>query len=126
MGEKLLKIVNFEEAILKVKKQAENKLVKHENADEFVEVGDADDFKIYVTAGKTLEDKSPKVFHENPRDVFMLVLQGEMEFTFENGEKVIVKANECFVLPKHLKHKCVFKKMTLAVEGVYEKGLHNS
>ena len=121
----MLKIVNFEEAILKVKKQAENKLAKHENADEFVEIGDADDFKIYVTAGKTLEDKSPKAIHENPRDVFMLLLQGEMEFTFENGEKAIVKANECFVLPKHLKHS-VFKKMTIAVEGVYEKGLHNS
>jgi mannose-6-phosphate isomerase-like protein (cupin superfamily) len=122
----LLKIVNFEEAILEVKKQAENKLAKHENADEFVEIGDADDFKIYVTAGKTLEDKSPKAIHGNPRDIFMLVLQGDMEFTFENGEKAIVKANECFVLPKHLKHKCVFKKMTIAVEGVYEKGLHNS
>jgi quercetin dioxygenase-like cupin family protein len=122
----LLKIVNFEEAILEVKKQAENKLAKHENADEFVEIGDADDFKIYVTAGKTLEDKSPKAIHKNPRDIFMLVLQGDMEFTFENGEKAIAQANECFVLPKHLKHKCVFKKMTIAVEGVYEKGLHNS
>jgi mannose-6-phosphate isomerase-like protein (cupin superfamily) len=121
----LLKIVNFEEAIIKVKKEAESKLAEHENADEFVEIGDADDFKIYVTAGKTLKDENPKAFHENPRDVFMLVFQGEMEFTFDNDEKAVVRANECFVLPKHLKHKCIFKKMTIAIEGIYEKGLNH-
>jgi len=121
----LLKIVNLEKAILKAKKLAENKIAKSENADEFVEIGNANGFKIYVTAGKTLKDKSPQVLHENPRDVFMLVLQGEIEFKFENGEKTIVKANECFVLPKHMKHSCVFKEMTVAVEGVYEKGLNN-
>lgn len=121
----MLKIVDFEKAILKAKKLAENKIAKNENADEFVEIGNADGFKIYVTAGKTLKDKSPQVLHENPRDVFMLVLQGEIEFKFENGEKTIVKANECFVLPKHMKHSCVFKEMTVAVEGVYEKGLNN-
>jgi len=118
-----LRIINLEKAILKAKKLAENKIVKGENADEFVDIGNADDFKIYVTAGKTLKDKSPQALHENSRDVFMLVLQGEIEFRFEKGEKAIVKANECFVLPKHTKHSCVFKKMTIAVEGVYEKGL---
>ena len=121
----MLKIVDFEKAILKAKKLAENKIAKNENADEFVEIGNADGFKIYVTAGTTLKDKSPQVLHENPRDVFMLVLQGEIEFKFENGEKTIVKANECFVLPKHMKHSCVFKEMTIAVEGVYERGLYN-
>jgi mannose-6-phosphate isomerase-like protein (cupin superfamily) len=121
----LLKIVDFEKAMLKAKKLAENKIAKSENADEFVEIGNADSFKIYVTAGKTLKDKSPQVLHENPRDVFMLVLQGEMEFKFENGEKTIVKANQCFVIPKRMKHKCVFKEMTIAVEGVYEEGLYN-
>jgi quercetin dioxygenase-like cupin family protein len=121
----LLKIVDFEKAMLKAKKLAENKIAESENADEFVEIGNADGFKIYVTAGKTLRDKSPQGLHENPRDVFMLVLQGEMEFKFENGEKTILKANECFVMPKHMKHKCVFKEMTIAVEGVYEKGLYN-
>jgi mannose-6-phosphate isomerase-like protein (cupin superfamily) len=118
-----LKIVDFEKAILKAKKLAENKITKSENADEFVEIGNADGFKIYVAAGKTVKDERPQILHENPRDVFMLVLRGEMEFTFENGEKTIVKANECFVLPKHTKHSCVFKKMTVTVEGVYEKGL---
>jgi mannose-6-phosphate isomerase-like protein (cupin superfamily) len=121
----LLKIVNFEKAVLKVKRLAENRIAKGESADEFVEIGNADGFKIYVTAGKTLKDKSPEVLHENARDVFMLVLQGEIEFRFENGEKAVVKANECFVLPKHVKHSCVFKKMTVAVEGVYEKGLYD-
>ncbi len=53
----------------------------------------------------------------------MLVLEGEIEFTFEKQEKTTVKAGECFVLPKHLKHHCVFKKMTIAIEGVYEEGL---
>jgi quercetin dioxygenase-like cupin family protein len=121
-GKKLLKIVDFEKAIAKAKELAESKLTKHENADEFVEIGNADGFKIYVTAGKTIEDKS-QVFHENLRDVFMLMLQGEIELRFEKGEKTIGKTNECFVLPKHTKHKCVFKEMTIAVEGVYEKGL---
>jgi len=53
----------------------------------------------------------------------MLLLEGEMEFTFENMKKTTVKAGQCFVLLKHLKHHCVFKKMTVAIEGVYEKGL---
>jgi mannose-6-phosphate isomerase-like protein (cupin superfamily) len=118
-----LRIVNLEEAILKAKRLAENKIANGKNADEFVEIGNADDFKIYVTAGKTLKSKNAQILHENPRDVFMLVFQGEIEFRFENGEKAIVKANECFVLPKHMKHSCVFKEMTVAVEGVYEKGL---
>jgi len=87
-----------------------------------VEIGNADGFRIYVTAGKTVGD-SQDPFHENSRDVFMLILDGEVEFLFQSGEKVDVKAEECFVLSKHLKHKCVFKKLTIAVEGVYEKGL---
>jgi mannose-6-phosphate isomerase-like protein (cupin superfamily) len=119
----LLKVVDFEKAQSEAKKLAENKLAKRENANEFVGIGNADGFRIYVISGKTLENKTPRVFHENPRDVFMLVLRGEMEFSFDSGEKTTVKANECFVLPKRVKHKCIFKKMTIAVEGVYEKGL---
>jgi quercetin dioxygenase-like cupin family protein len=53
----------------------------------------------------------------------MLVLEGELEFTFKDGEKAVVKPGQCFVLPKHVKHKCVFRKLTVAIEGVYEKGL---
>lgn len=53
----------------------------------------------------------------------MLLLEGEMEFTFEKGEKAVAKAGECFVLPKHLQYPCVFNKMTIAIEGVYEKVL---
>jgi len=124
-AKKLLQIVNLEEAILKAKRLAKNRIAKGENADEFVEIGNADGFKIYVTAGKTLRHKSPQTLHENSRDVFMLVLQGGIEFKFENGERAIVEANECFVLPKHMKHSCVFKEMTITVEGVYEKGLYN-
>jgi quercetin dioxygenase-like cupin family protein len=119
----LLEIVNLKEAVSRAKKFAEEKLVQGENADEFVEVAEADGFKIYVTAGRTIEDVSPSSLHENPRDVFMLVLEGEIEFTFENMEKIATKAGDCFVLPKHLKHCCVFKTMTVAIEGVYEKGL---
>jgi mannose-6-phosphate isomerase-like protein (cupin superfamily) len=118
-----LKINDLHEAIVKARKLAENKLAKHENADEFVEIGNADGFKIYVAAGKTIEGKRPRFLHKNPRDVFMLILEGEVEFTFKNGEIITVKANECFVLPKNLEHRCVFNKMTIAVEGVYEKGL---
>lgn len=88
-----------------------------------MEIGEADRFKLYITAGKTIKDEFPVSFHEKPRDVFMLVLEGEIEFRFEKGEKTVVKAGECFVLPKHLKHHCVFNKMTVTIEGVYEKGL---
>jgi quercetin dioxygenase-like cupin family protein len=88
-----------------------------------VEIGNADGFKLYVTAGKTIKEETPISFHENPRDVFMLLLKGEIEFAFGKGEKTILKAGECFVLPKHLKHHCAFKKMTIAIEGVYEKEL---
>jgi len=121
--EAMLRIVDFQEAILKGKTLAEERLVKGESADEFVEIGEADGFKIYVAVGKTIKEELPISFHENPRDVFMLVLEGEIEFTFERGEKTAVKAGECFVLPKHLKHHCVFKKMTTAIEGLYEKAL---
>lgn len=118
-----MKIVRLEDAILEARKLAEEKFAVGESADEFVEIGEADGFKLYVTAGKTVKDEFPISIHENPRDVFMLVLEGEIEFTFERGERTIVKAGECFVLPKHLNHSCVFRKMTITIEGVYEKGL---
>jgi len=87
-----MKIVRLEEAISEAKRLAEEKLARGENADEFVEIGEADGFKLYITAGKTIKDEFPISFHENPRDVFMLILEGEIEFTFERGEKTIVKA----------------------------------
>jgi mannose-6-phosphate isomerase-like protein (cupin superfamily) len=118
-----MKVIRLEDAISEVKRLAEEKLAMGEGADEFVEIGEADGFKLYITAGKTIKDEFPVSFHENPRDVFMLVLEGEIEFRFEKGEKTVVKAGECFVLPKHLQHHCVFNKMTVAIEGVYEKGL---
>jgi len=118
-----MKIVRLEDAISEVKRLAEEKLARGESADEFVQIGEADGFKLYVTAGKTIKDEFPMSFHENPRDVFMLVLEGEVEFTFEKGERVTVKIGQCFVLPKQLKHHCVFRKMTVAIEGVYERGL---
>ena len=117
-----MKIVSLKNAISQAKKLAESRLAEGMSADEFVEIGNADGFRIYVTAGKTVGD-SQDPFHENPRDVFMLILEGEVEFLFQNGEKTNVKARECFVLPKHMKNKCVFKKLTIAVEGIYEKGL---
>ena len=115
--------MNLEKAILKAKKLAQDKIIKHQNADEFVEVAEADGFKIYVAVGKDIGTPSREALHENPKDVFMLLLEGEIELTFEKGEEATVKAGECFVLPKHLKHRCVFRKMTVALEGVYEKGL---
>ena len=118
-----MKIVCLEEMISKAKKLAEKKLAIGENADEFVEIGEADGFKLYVIAGKTIKDKPPISYHENPRDVFILILEGKIEFEFVNEEKISVKAGECFVLSKHLKHHCVFKDMTIGIEGVYEKGL---
>jgi quercetin dioxygenase-like cupin family protein len=115
--------MNLEKAILKAKKLAQDKINNHQNADEFVEVAEADGFKVYVTAGKNLATSSRQALHQNPRDVFMLIIEGEAEFTFEKGERATVKAGECFVLPAHLKHRCVFRRITIALEGVYEKGL---
>ncbi len=118
----MLKTVLIQEAIREARRLAESKLAEGRNADEFVEIAQADGFKIYVTAGKTIED-SAFSFHENPRDVFMWIIEGEIEFKFGDERKTVVKSGECFVLPKHLKHQCIFKKLTIAVEGVYEKGL---
>ena len=118
----MLKTVLIQEAIREARKLAESRLAEGTNADEFVEIAQADGFKIYVTAGKTIDD-SALSFHENPRDVFMWIIKGEIEFKFEDESKTVVKSGECFVLPKHLKHQCIFKKLTIAVEGVYEKGL---
>ena len=117
-----LKIVSLENAISEAKELARSKLSKGLNADEFLEIGEADGFKIYVTAGKTVGD-SPHPFHENPRDVFMLIIEGEVEFLFKNGRRVTAKSGECFVLQKHLKHQCFFKALTIALEGVFEKEL---
>ena len=117
-----LKIVSLENAISKAKELARSKLSKGLNADEFLEIGEADGFKIYVTAGKTVRD-TPYPFHENPRDVFMLIIEGEVEFLFQNGRRTTAKAGECFVLRKHLKHQCLFKALTIALEGVFEKEL---
>lgn len=105
-----MKIVHLEDATSEAKRLAEEKLAVGESADEFVEIGEADGFKLYVTAGKTIKDQLPFSFHENPRDVFMLILEGEIEFTFEKGERLTVKTGQCFVLPKQLKHHCVLGK----------------
>jgi len=115
------KVVEFEDALKQVRKLAQEKLDEGDNADEFVELGDADGVKFYVTAGKHIRDVASDEFHENPRDSFIWVLEGEMEFTFENGEKTTVRKGQCFVFPKHLRHRCVFKKMTITLEGVYEE-----
>jgi hypothetical protein len=48
-----MKIVNLEKAILEAKKLAKKKLAIGDNADEFVEIGDADGFRLYATTGKT-------------------------------------------------------------------------
>ena len=90
-----MKIVRLEDAISEVKRLAEEKLAMGEGADEFVEIGEADGFKVYITAGKTIKDEFPVSFHENPRDVFMLFLEGDMEFTFENMEKTTVRKGQC-------------------------------
>ena len=113
----------MKKAIRNVRESAEKRLARNKSADEFVQIGEADGFKLYVTAGKTISNKTTISLHENPRDVFMLLLQGCVEFTFENGEKKTVRKGQYFVLPKHTKHGCIFKKMTIALEGVYEKGL---
>jgi mannose-6-phosphate isomerase-like protein (cupin superfamily) len=117
-----LRTTSARDAILKARKLAEDKSAQGTSADEFVEIGNVDGFKVYITAGKTV-DNSPHPFHENPRDVFMWVMEGEIEFDFGNGRKTVVKSGECFVLPKHLKHQCIFKKLAIALEGVYEKAL---
>jgi quercetin dioxygenase-like cupin family protein len=119
----VLKTAKLEEAVQKARKLAETKLAAGENADEFVEIGEIDGTKFYVAAGKTIKAQTSEKFHANRRDVFMCLLEGEIEFTFENGEKQVVRAGECLVLPKDMKHTCVFRKMTIAIEGVYEKGL---
>ena len=116
----VLKIVSLENAISKAKELARSKLSKGLNVDEFLEIGEADGFKIYIAAGKTVGD-SPYPFHENPRDVFMLIIEGEVEFLFQNGRRTTAKAGECFVLRKHLMHQCIFKTLTIALEGVFEK-----
>lgn len=117
-----MKTVSLRNAISEAKELARTKLAEGINADEFVRIGEADGFRFYVTAGKTM-DSSPDGFHQNPRDVFMLILEGEVEFVFQNGKKTRVKSGECFVLPKHQSHRCIFKTLTVAIEGVLEKGL---
>jgi mannose-6-phosphate isomerase-like protein (cupin superfamily) len=112
-----MKIVFLEKAISKVKKMAESKLNEGKNVDEFLEIGKADSFKFYVTAGKTVDVPCPT--HENPKDVFMLIIEGEVEFLFQKERKKTVKSGECFVLKKNVKHQCIFRELTIALEGVH-------
>jgi mannose-6-phosphate isomerase-like protein (cupin superfamily) len=122
-GNCMLKIIDVEEAVRKARKLAEDSLARGENADEFIEIGETDGFKMYIAAGKTLSGAAASSFHENPRDVFMLLLEGEMELAFEKEKRITVKKGQCFVLPKHLRHRCFFRRMTIALEGVFERGL---
>jgi quercetin dioxygenase-like cupin family protein len=122
LGKVMLKISSLESKISKVKKLVEDKLARGQSADEFEEIGEADGFKIYVTAGKTIGE-SVQSFHENQRDVFILILEGEVEFTFKSGDRATAKSGEYFVLPQYLKHICNFKRLTVTLEGVYEEGL---
>jgi mannose-6-phosphate isomerase-like protein (cupin superfamily) len=121
----MLKTISVQNAILKARQLAEGKLTQGTNADEFVRIGEADGFKIYVTAGKTIDAFSSK-FHENPRDVFMWIMEGKVEFRFKGGRKTIAKSGKFLVLPKHVVHRCIFKEMTIALEGVYERGLRST
>lgn len=116
------KIRDIEKEIRTAKRLAREKTAKGEEADEFVEIGDADGFKLYVAASESKQQK-PSSFHENARDVFMYIIDGRMRLTFEDGEKVVIKKGQCFVLPKRLRHQCFFEKLTVTLEGVYEKGL---
>ena len=115
-----MKIVRMEDAISEAKRLAEKLAVK-ESADEFVEIGEADRFKLYVTSGKIIKEELPISFHENPRDVFMFVLEGEIEFTSERGEKNS-ESRRMLCSTKTLNVSLVFKKMAIAIE-VYKKGL---
>ena len=83
-----LKVSDFKEAVHRARTLAEEKSGRHENADEFIKIGEADGFRLYVVAGKTINKALSSSLHENPCDVFMLLLEGEMEFTFEDDEKV--------------------------------------
>ena len=62
-----LKIVSLQDAISRAKELAKNKPAEGLNVDEFLEIGEADGFKIYVTAGETVD--APYHMHENPKDV---------------------------------------------------------
>ena len=66
-----MKTLKLEKAILNAKKLAETRLARNENADELVEIGNADYFKVYVATAKTIHDRSPSTLHENPRDVII-------------------------------------------------------
>jgi hypothetical protein len=57
-----MKIVRLEDAISEAKRLAEEKLAVGESPDEFVEIGEADGFKLYITAGKTVKDEFPFLF----------------------------------------------------------------
>lgn len=115
-------VEELERAKLKARRLAEKKLAAGKNADEFVEIAQVDGFKLYVSAGKTLEHGEIS-FHSNPRDCFHLLLEGELEITFENLKKETVTKGQYFLLSKGIKHKAVFKQLTIAIVGVYEKGL---
>ena len=57
-----MKIVRLEEAISEAKRLAEEKLARGKNADEFVEIGEADGFKLYVTLEKTSKTRHQFLF----------------------------------------------------------------
>ena len=74
--------MRLDEVISKAKKR----LAEDKSADEFVEIVETDGFKIYATAGKTANATENGSLHENPRDVFMLVIEGKKSSCLELKE----------------------------------------
>jgi hypothetical protein len=63
-------------AIIKARKLSEDRLARGGNANEFIEIGEVDGFKMCIAAGKTLSVSAARFFHEKPRDVSYYCLKG--------------------------------------------------
>jgi len=117
-----MKVMNLEEAADIARNLAREKLTQGKNADEFVRIGEADGFKLYVAAGKTISIRPFQLM--KILVMFLCCFSKERgELVLENHKKVTIRKGQYFVLPKHTKHHCFFKDLTVALEGVYEKGL---
>lgn len=78
--------MRLDEATSNVKKLAEKRFAEDKSANEFVEIVETDGFKIYATAGKIANAKENGSLHENPRDVFVLVIEGKKSSCLELKE----------------------------------------
>lgn len=75
-----------------------------------LELAKVNDHAVYV-----MNFKQFFPFHQHTKDELYFVLQGEIILRFRNQPDIVLKANECFVVPAYLSHSSGSEKGALVL-----------